>query len=322
MTLQKLAQLAHVSVSTVSKAFHGAADVSVATKERIFALAKEHGCYGKYRKERFSKRVIALICPELGSAFYSAFAERFQALVEGEGGILLISADHFDNERQAELLDYYAAHLRVDGIIVIDLRVPLKPGYILPIVSLGKTGSDVTRVYVDPAPAVDRLVARLKEEGHRRFAFVGETKTTGKLKLFQAALRRHRLNVSPELTVVRPERFEAAGEAGMDQLLRNGCPFTAVACAYDDIALGAIKALHRAGLRVPEDVSVFGFDDIPLARYAELPLTTVSYRAEEACELVCDILRQKIENPYFSPRPLTRIPGEVIWRSTTGPRGE
>ena len=126
--MRELAQLANVSVSTVSKAFGNAEDVSPETREHIFNVAREAGCFGKYYRERFQKKIFAIICSELVGVYYISFVERLQRLIEANGGIALISADHFDSKKQAELIDYYASYLRVDGIFVFGLKVPMKKG--------------------------------------------------------------------------------------------------------------------------------------------------------------------------------------------------
>ena len=85
MTMRDLAKLANVSVSTVSKAFREADDVSPQTREQIFALAKEQGCFGKYYKGRYHKKVVAIICPELLSDYYSRFTEGLREQIEKSG---------------------------------------------------------------------------------------------------------------------------------------------------------------------------------------------------------------------------------------------
>ena len=107
MTMRELAVLANVSVSTVSKAFHDAEDVSDETKKLIFDTAKQYGCFGKYYRGRFEKKVIAIICPELNSAYYNVFVRLLQNVIEKNNSIAVISSDHFSKENQEELIDYY-----------------------------------------------------------------------------------------------------------------------------------------------------------------------------------------------------------------------
>ena len=95
MTMRELAKLANVSVSTVSKAFHDAEDISDKTRKLVFDTAMKHGCFGKFYKGKFHKQIIAIICPEVGSSFYTAYVEQIQRIVEDSNGITLISAGTF-----------------------------------------------------------------------------------------------------------------------------------------------------------------------------------------------------------------------------------
>ena len=126
MTMRELAKLANVSVSTVSKAFHDADDISRETRELVFETARKYGCFGKFYKGKFHKQIIAIICPELSGGFYTNYVEQMQQIIESHNGIALISADHFSKTAQSELLEYYASYLQVDGIIIFNLRGPLK----------------------------------------------------------------------------------------------------------------------------------------------------------------------------------------------------
>ena len=318
MTLKKLADHCHVSVSTVSKAFHNAPDISEETRETIFRAAKELGCYGKYRKEKYNKKSIAVICPETGSDFYTGYIERLRALIEQDNGIVLISADGFDKERQRELLDYYADHLHVDGILIFGIHAPLKTGYDTPIVSLHGTDSDPTdAVYMDMRSPINEAVAHLVKLGHTHVAFLGETLTATKGDMFAEAMAGHQLQ--PTAQISSEQRFELAGEDGVQRLLEQAPHTTAIICAYDYIALGAIKALNTAGLRVPEDMSVIGIDNIRVTPYIGTSLTSIDTHPDEICAIAWDLLKKKMENHFFRLKQRIQISGSLVVRETTAP---
>ena len=261
--MRELAKLANVSISTVSKAVHDADDVSEETKKLIFDTAKQHGCYGKFYKGKFHKQIIAVICPELAGNFYTVYIEALQRIVQAHNGIVLISADHFDRTAQAELLDYYASYLQVDGIITLELSCPIKKGYDIPIVSLFSAPDPAAdTIYVDLETPLREAVEHLRTLGHEHIAFIGEKLTTRKANVFRKIID------SEIPTVIESNlRFESAGEDGICQLLRQNPECTAVICAYDNIALGAIRQLRAMGLHVPEDISVVG-----LKRWEVIPV--------------------------------------------------
>lgn len=317
MTLCELAKLANVSVSTASKAFGGAKDISPETREHIFETAKQYGCYGKFFKGRHIKRVIAIICPEVGSAHYDQYIEQLQSTIESRGSIVVISTDHFDANRQAELLEYYDSYLQVDGIIVFGLHTPLKKGFETPIISIG--GIDDPQadcITSDIAPAIREAVAELYALGHRKIAFIGEKLTTSKQQIFEEAMAELGL---PFESVVSEERFENAGLNGMHQLLERHTDCTAVICSYDYIAFGTMRCLTENGYQIPGDFSVTGMDNISVSEYLGCSLTTIDSHITETCEIICDLLDKKLSNPHFHVRQKITVAGSLVIRSSVGP---
>ena len=299
MTQRELAKLANVSFSTVSKAFNNSDDISDETKNYIFKIAKQYGCYGEFFKGKYHKKIIAIICPEIVSSYYAEFIKYFQMLIEKDGDIPIISSDNFDKNTSDELIEYYASYMKVDGIITFGLKSALKKGYTTPIVSvLSDISSYVDTVEVDFKSAVFDAVKLLDDYGHKKIAFLGEKLTTAKAELYKKAMK----NIgNSNINVIESEyRFEAAGEDGIRQILTMGNSVTALICAYDNIAFGAIKELIKAGLRVPDDVSVIGMDNINTGKYAETSLTTIDSNPEQVCTAAWNLLNKKIKNPYLS----------------------
>lgn len=187
----------------------------------------------------------------------------YQNEIEKNGGISVISSDHFSIANQAELIDYYVSFLRVDGLFVFNLKTPLKKGYNIPIISLlGNTDNTVDSVQVDYEAGIKEAVTYLNSLGHREIAFIGEKLTIGKERLFLSADD----GLAGKYYAVRSSyRFGEAGVDGIRQVFDSGkCP-TAIICAYDDMAIGAIRYLHEKGYSIPEDMSVIGMDNIEVA---------------------------------------------------------
>lgn len=317
MTMRELARLANVSVSTVSKAFRNAEDVSEDTKEHIFAVAREHGCYGKFYKGKYSKKIIAVICPELVSDYYVGYVERLQGLIEENGGIALISAYHFNSTKQAELIEYYASYLKVDGIFVIGLKSAPKKGYDIPIVSLFPSSDFICdSVDVDFEPPIYEAVRLLKDLGHSKIAFLGERLTALKANKFKTAVNKI-IGFEP-LVIESGYRFEKAGKDCVKRLLQKTDSCTALICAYDYIAIGAIKQLKEMGYRVPEDFSVIGMDNITVSQYIETSLTTIGTGIDEICAVAWDLLDKKLKNKFYRSNQRIIIKGELIVRESVG----
>ncbi|MBQ8611973.1 MAG: LacI family DNA-binding transcriptional regulator [Oscillospiraceae bacterium] len=316
MTMRELAGLANVSVSTVSKAFHGGPDISAETRERIFALARQHGCYGRFFRGKYPRKVIAIICPELGSAHYIDYVERLKNAIEADGGIAVVASYQFDEAYQAELVEYFASYLQVDGIFVIHLKCELKKGYDVPIVALASREQELDSVNADIGAALAEALAELRRLGHTSVTFVGESLTAGKQQQFEELVQ---ADAQLQGTViVSEERFEKAGADGVRRLLEQAPECTALVCAYDDIALGAIRALTQRGLRVPQDISVMGIDNIVHSAYAQTALTTIGCDMDGMCAAAWRIMAHKLKNRYYKNRQSIVLPGRLILRDTVG----
>lgn len=321
MTMRELAKLANVSVSTVSKAFCDSDYVHEDTKNHIFELAKKYGCYGKYYKGKYSKKIIAIICSELGSNYYTVFVEQLQKILSANDCISLISTDDFNPAKQAELIEYYASYLKVDGIIVFSLYECLKKGYDTPIVSLLSTAdSSVDTVNINFEALISEAVSTLIDLGHREIAFLGEELTTYKEHIFMKTANELGLSSCP---VYKSKlRFENAGADGVSQLLSDNTSCTAIICAYDNIAYGAIKELKKRNLQVPKDFSIIGMDNINTSQHMETSLSSIDTNPAEVCMIAWDLLNKKMKNRFYKSNQQISIGGHVILRESVAKREE
>lgn len=316
MTMRELARLSGVSISTVSKAFSDAPDVGDETREHIFAVAKQYGCYGKFYKKKYPKKVVAILASEL-SAHYTDFVRRLERFIDRNGGIAVVAEDHFDTARQAELIEYFASYLHVDGILVFDLHAEIKKGYDIPIVSLFTCADKrVDAVLSDFTDAIATLLSRLYELGHRRVAFLGESLTARKEnRVREVASRRSDLEI---LCIRTEKRFEDAGADCVKRWIAARDASTALVCAYDDIAIGAMKALQLAGYAIPEDVSVIGMDNISTATYLDSALSSVDMCPDEICAAAWELLWRKQKNPYYRSNKDIVVKAKYIERASVG----
>jgi len=315
MTMNELAKLANVSVSTVSKAFSDAADVSEDTKDLIFAIAKEQGCFGKFYKGKYHKKIIAIICHELKGNYYTAFVDQLKGLIEASDNIAIVATDNFNKAQQAELIEYFSSYLKVDGIIVFGLTGKIKKGYDVPVVSvLSNCDSNTDCVKVDFKAAFLSAANLLIDYGHKKIGFIGEALTTAKADMFKKTM--DVANITDYKIVQSQKRFEEAGIDGVKQLLDSGFRPTALVCAYDHIAFGAIRQLKTAGYKVPDDVSVIGLDNISMDEYTETTVTSVGANPSDICTIAWDLLQKKMKNPYFKSNQKIIVSSELVVRES------
>lgn len=315
MTMKELAKICNVSVSAVSKAFHDADDISVETKEHIFETAKQNGCFGKYYKGKYNKKIIAVIVPELRSYYYSESLERLKKFIEERDAMCVISVDDFSGTKQAELIEYYASYLKVDGILVLGIKCQLKKGYETPIVAItGDNDTNADVVEVDFYPAMEKAAAKLFECGHRNIAFIGEKLTKVKKEAFLSAANKFSFN---SISVYdSPFRFEDAGVDGIKYLENANATYTALVCAYDNIAFGAIKQLKAQGKAVPNDVSVIGMDNISVDDFTETSLSSIEIFSDAVCIAALDLIDKKMKNKYYRHKEKIIIEAEFVERES------
>lgn len=309
MTLSKLAQLAHVSVSTVSKAFSMSPEIHPETREMIFNLAKEHGCFRKHYKAKYPKYVIAIICPEF--KYSEAISAAQQRLAELGCEICVASTD-FSPQKEMDLLHYYDRYTEVDGIIAIDHHIEYSGVYNLPVVSVSAHESTAPmQVRWDPSGAHQQLVEYLCAQGAEPIAYIGEPLTHTK-SFFKAY---------PDAPVFRSQyRFEKGGYDAMERLLAAPSRPRSVLCAYDYLALGALRCLHDHGLKCPEDIAIVGMNNIHQDPYMCPSLTSVDTKMKECAQLAAETLVAYLKGELIEE--ITVLPAEVCWRESTNLGGK
>ena len=125
MNLNTIAKLAGVSVSTVSKAFSGSEEISMQTKEHIFKIARENGCFEKYSKNKYERKVIGVVCPEISSDYYANILAVLNRVITAQGGVMISAVSDFSAEKEEELFTYFSVYAKVNGIILIGLKTKL-----------------------------------------------------------------------------------------------------------------------------------------------------------------------------------------------------
>ena len=322
MTMEKLAVLAKVSKSTVSKAFSGSDDISKKTREHIFKIAKENGCFDKFDKRPFDKKVIAVICPELDSGDFSSVVNLLIHLFEENNAMVLCSSASFDESKEKEFYKYYSTYSKTDGIIMINtLGVYSQEEVLKPTVSMfaGQDSASIDNVDFSTVPAMDDIISTLKELGHTNIGFAGEMFTSRMQSLFVDSARKYAISLNDSSFKISNNRFEEAGRDAVRQWLVEGTLPTAIVAAYSYIAVGAIKELAKNGVQVPKDVSIIGINDTDFSSIVEPSLSTIRYPNEDLCREAVSLLLKKIDNRHYRARHTTHIPAQFIVRDSIGP---
>ena len=318
MTLSKLARLANVAVSTASKAFSMSDDINEQTREEIFRVARENGCFKKFFNAKYPKFVIALICPEVDSRHYSELCRYLQQRLQTRGCEICISSTEFSAAVTADMIEYYEKYSSVDAIILIDPPATVLPPHETPIISLGSRAhnADVT-LCLDYMTALKSALTDFKAAGISHIGFIGEPHTVTKLSAFKSAVSEIYGFTEEKYISVSDLRFEKGGCTAARALYSRGALPEAIICAYDDMALGAMRFFHDNGISVPDDIKVIGMDNILHSEYFVPSLSTIDYMNEEiaktATESVFELLDGKTpaEIHNFSARLITRESSQI-----------
>lgn len=312
MTLSKLAKLANVAVSTASKAFSMSSDINEQTREEIFRIARENGCFKKFFNAKYPKFVAAVICPEVNSRHYSELCFALQRRLQARGCELCIASSEFSHAVALEKTDYYEKYSSADAIILIDSGITL-PSHETPIISVGDhtENADVT-IRLDYESALKTAALDFKSSGVSCIGFIGEEHTAAKLAVFKKIVTEIYGKADEKYILTVPERFEKGGYAAARELYSSGALPEALICAYDDMALGAMRFLSEKNISVPGQIKILGMDNIPHSEYFVPSLSTVDFMNEEiaetAAESVFEILDGKTpQKEYcFSARLIRR----------------
>ena len=307
VTIGMVAQAAGVSASTVSRVLNGTAVVSDLKKKAIDDAIANLGfvpnpvARGLAGGRTFS---IGVVTQALDSPFYGAAMRGIEDELLPAGYNALFVSGHWNATAEAHCIDVLQSR-RVDGIVVLTGRLTdqaLK-GYAKnqPLVVTGRTlkAPGLFTLNFDNFEGGRLATLHLIQLGHRRIAFItgdaGHPDATERLGGYRAALKEAGIAFDREL-VVPGEYHELSGLLAVDHLLAKKQRFTAIFAANDQMAVGAALGLQRRSLRVPEDVSVVGFDDLPTSQYAIPPLTSVQQPAYELGRLAASAMLQLLAN--------------------------
>lgn len=312
VTMKDVARSAGVSQSTVSRVLtpaSGGVVISDETRDRVLAAVRELGYHpNQYaRTLRGQKsRMIAMMIADISNPFYHPMVRAVQDVAfQHQYDVMIANSDH---AREKETLFLESVVRRpVDGVILIPYHIAdaeldhliTRTG-----VAVGAVGSHIQHPLVDTAFADDARASLdligwlIRERGHRRIAMICADMrfpvTVRRLDAFRRAMATAGLDIPPDY-VVEGDWSVESGQRALRLLIALDPPPTAVFAASDTIAIGALEMAQEAGLRVPEDIAIVGFDDIPEARWVRPRLTTVAQFPGDMGRMLATALFQRIE---------------------------
>ncbi len=331
VTLRDVAIQAGVAESTASRALSGSDKISETTRIRVENAAKELGYVPRVesnRKSNVRRGLIGAVVGALHNSFYPFLIDRIHDELDSLGfDMILIIDDLFDSGHRRKIQGLIDASL--DGVVfatasihspTVDFLVDGGVPTVLAIRSNRSNNVDV--VESDNHAAGTEAIQHLLDLGHRRIGFImGPQDTSTSIDRFNGGCREMKVN-GFELTneyVVWGNYSHDSGYSGLIHLMNQPKPPTAVFCGNDVIAIGALEACQKFGLKVPEDISIIGVDDIPMASWSMISLTTIRQSIGDIGALAARRLVARIKGGSSELPSHDILPTSIVRRRTTGP---
>ena len=328
-TVRDVARRAKVSPKTVSNVVNGTFPVSPETRARVEAALRDLDYVPNLSARGLRNGrtgVIALALPDLSTSYSASITRAFVQAAGRRQLSIQIEESAGSHEREAQLLSRARAQL-VDGLVLNPVLLEtsaLQPGVELPpVVMIGEVDQPaVDHLWYDNVAALHELTQLLLDEGHRRIALLGRLPSASyrlRAQGYHEAMHAAGLEADPVLDIAVSGWTAAAGADAVRQYLAGHPLPDAILCCTDTLAMGALNALWDGGYRVPDDVSVTGYDDIPEAAFTIPPLTTVQVDPTAMAEQALELLARRIADPTH-PRSSTTLPHRIVRRQSTRPR--
>lgn len=332
-TMREVAKRAGVSLKTVSRVVNGEVKVSPQTKAKILDVIRQLDFAPNLAARRLSHgkaMAIGLVLGwSLNSTYSSAMTDFIFKSCKEQGYSLVLFSN--DENLESQVLQACLGK-QVDGIILDtivgqrdELRTQLD-SFQIPYVVVHPSSNDGTytcaHVTIDDHQSAKVAVEYLIQLGHRSIGCIveksGLSQERDRLSGYQQALAEAGIGYREELVSVNTNRGFQAGFSSASQLLANCDDLSAIFCATDEIAMGAMSTIWQQGRKIPNDISVIGFDDIRYAAMIVPPLTTIRQPIDQIAELVVKYLIDKIKDPAIAPIHQI-LPTSLIVRETCSP---
>jgi LacI family transcriptional regulator len=328
MNIAEIARRANVSTATVSRTLNQSGPVKAATARKVWRAVTQLNYYPNSHARTLvsgRSRLIGLIVSDITNPFFPELVRTFEGLASQKQYDLLLTSTDYLTTRMTTCLRRMLER-KVDGVAMMTSEMDVglikelsKRNVPIVFMDVGQMGPRMSHVSIDYGNGIRQAVDHVVELGHRQIAFI-----SGPLDLHSARTRRQAFldglahqGVAADRRMIREGTHTAeGGEKAMAELLRTSRRPTAVVCSNDWTAIGALHAIHAAGLRVPDDISVVGFDDIPLVSYTTPALTTVRMSAREVGSTAFQALFSLIGEQHVEG-DVYQVPTRLIVREST-----
>lgn len=322
--MKDVAERCGVAESTVSHVINGTRFVSPEIRARVLSVMRELNYHGNAHARRLARGFsdfLGLIISDIENPFFPGLIKAFESSALERGYDVLLATTNYDRERTKAAFQKMIEN-RTPGVAVMTSRVDPALAKLLEdngIVSIfldsGNVAAKSSNVRLNYANGAGEAVNYLWNLGHRSFAFIAGPQTRPSHSAYREAVVAALRDSGTTPQILEGENDVDSGDRAVRRLLTGKALPTAILCSNDLTAIGALRALVRAGLRVPDDVSIVGADDIPFASLAQPPLTTVRIPRQKLGELALEILHRMLQEK--EPGADLLLDTELVIREST-----
>ena len=323
--LREIALHTGFSVSTVSKALNNSKEISPETCKIVKDMAEELGYVAKKAGKK-AEKTIGVILPEVDSQYYARLMHALNQKVKSEGYAMITMLTSEYTAQIGPSLQHLCKY-EPDGMIIScgttvpdsDYQKVVECG--IPTLLLNETNISfpIDSICIETEQSVRLAVDHLVQLGHKKIGYLGEYYSDSRYEMFCELMEQYGLPVDPRFVKRGAVRFEEGGYRLACELLKEEELPTAIVASYDQVAMGAIKAFQKQGLRVPRDISIVGFDNIVMDDYSNVPLTSVTNPVEQMGITAVKILLDAINYPDTHVVQNVSLQSRLIVRSSTCP---
>jgi LacI family repressor for deo operon, udp, cdd, tsx, nupC, and nupG len=332
VSIKEVARLAGVSIATVSRCINKPEKVTAKTRLKVQDAIRQTNYMPNTLAQSFRRgrtNIVMVVLPSVGDPFFTAVMSGIRGAARAKGYSVLIEETQL-NKMTADEIGAMLVSNQTDGIILLASMSPFgtevlsaKSKRRLPIVIGCETVSselaDFPSVHIDNIAAAKEAINYLISQGHQRIAMVygpaSSLLTKDRELGYRAAMKQAELSIE-DGWVVEGDLTIAGARKATRNLMSHGNRPTAIFCANDEMAIGCLHEIKSAGLQVPRDISIVGFDDIRYAEVTDPPLTTISQPAEEIGERVMYRLCRRIEAGNSAGSSAEIVPHKLVIRQS------
>ncbi len=333
VSIKDIAKIAGVSHTTVSRALRGSALISDETARRIQETALALGYFPNAAAQSLKtnrSQALGVIVSSIDDPYFSEILQGIEEIAQSNHYSLFIAASQRDAERERTIVRAMRQH-RVDGVIICSTSFHDEGSqqfskYGIPIVMINNQAAEDYRysIYHDDVDGSRQVTRHLIDLGHRRIAYLGNSTsgrtTQDRLAGFRYEVQSAGLALPDEYTYEMPGSEPEKGRLAAEHFLNLPDRPTAIVCFNDMLAIGLLKALQEFGVRVPEDMSITGFDNIVFSNYTHPPLTTFDqpkrFIGQKAAELILSLM-SPVSDIHIPQQKIQVLKGRLLVRQST-----